>query len=123
MRFLLYVPHLYGLGLLVIGFLVSRLRERNLYFWACLLLAQLTYLGWVIFLVDGFGLPIYAPIAAQKGKPLPFTGLYIAASASFLGIVGGAGLYFWEKKAFPGIWILGLSALEVVVLGILWLTF
>lgn len=119
MRLLLYAPYGYAIALLVIGFIASRRREWNGYFWGALALAEVSRLGQMLFLVQNFGHPIYLLEVRGQFIPLNYTGIYTAIAAGLAGLLIGMGLYVRQKSTFPGLWVAGLSFAEVALLFLL----
>lgn len=119
MAFLLYAPYVYALLLLVIGFIASRRFQWNGYFWGALGLAELSRLGQMLFLVQNFGQPIYIFQPRGSSAILSYAGLYVAGGTAFVGVVAGFFLLWRQKRAFPGVWVGGLSMAEMAILGIL----
>lgn len=119
MQLLLYAPYGYALVLLVIGFIAARQRNWNGYFWGALVLAEISRLGQMLFLVQNFGHPVYLFQFRGQNVALIYTGLYVAGAAAFGGILAGIILFWRHKKPFPGMWVAVLSAAELMMIGLL----
>ena len=118
MRFLLYTPYGYALLLIVLGFVASYRSQKRLYFWVCLLLAEGARTGQLLFLAQNFGIAIYVFSGPAAGL-LRHTGLYIVEASCTLGLGTGIGLYATQKKPFPGLFIAGLSLVQLVLTVVL----
>ncbi|MCX8112660.1 MAG: hypothetical protein N3E49_05620 [Bacteroidia bacterium] len=119
MQMLLYAPYGYAILLIVGGFVVARRKDHNGYFWMALILAELSRLGQMLFLVQNFGHPIYVFQFRGQSMTLVYTGLYLAGAASLAGLLLGMILYGRQKKAFPGLWLVAISLLETMVVAAL----
>lgn len=119
MQLLLYTPYIYAMGLLIIGFIAARQRSWSGYFWGALLLAEVSRVGQIIFLVQNFGHPIYLFQFRGQNVALIYTGLYLVGASAFIGILAGLILFWRQKKSFPGIWTAILSAAQLMMVGLL----
>lgn len=119
MRFLLYTPYVYALGLILLGFIASRKRAWGGYFWISLAMAEAARLGLLLFLVQNFGQPVYLLQIRGVSVTLSYQGLYVVMGAAIGGILFGLGLYFRERDSFPGLWVLGLSLLQLIFVLVL----
>lgn len=119
MRFLLYAPYVYALGLILLGFVASRKRGWGGYFWISLILAEVARLGLLLFLVQNFGQPVYLLEIKGVSVTLSYQGLYGVMGAALGGLLFGVGLYLRERQVFPGLWLLGLSLVQLLLAVIL----
>lgn len=119
MRFLLYAPYGYALGLILLGFIASRKRAWGGYFWISLVIAEAARLGLLLFLVQNFGQPVY--LLEIRGVPvtLSYQGLYVVMGAAIGGALFGLGLYLRERSIFPSLWVLALSLLQLILVLVL----
>ncbi|MGQ9863014.1 MAG: hypothetical protein ACUVRD_00810 [Bacteroidia bacterium] len=102
-----YYPFFYALALVGLGYLYARRVDKNFVFWMFVAVAELNRISATVFLVQNLG----KTLALHTFR---FEGLYglllLGIAMSLVGII----LYAQRKQFFPGMWLAGLSVLQIL---------
>ncbi len=100
LRLALSAGFLWSVALVVVGWFVSRQRERGAFhFWFALTMAEAARWSLTAFLIQNVGKPLYL-----SGLSIPYDITALYGSVGVMGVVLVAGLFFWrrDKQFWPG---------------------
>ncbi len=115
----LTIGFLWSVALIVVGWFVSRRREKAAFhFWFALIAAEAARWSLTAFLIQNVGKPMYL---SGSFVPYQIGGLY--GGMGVMGIVLGVGLFFWrrEKSFWPGGYYTLSSGFGILALWVAWL--
>ena len=115
----LTVSFLWGVALLVGGWVISRRQERSAFhFWFALIASEAARWSLTAFLIQSVGIPVYLSGLVIK---YPLEGLYWAMGV--MGTVLLVGLYFFlrEKRFWPGGYYTAITVVGLLALVTVWL--
>ncbi|MCS7161708.1 MAG: hypothetical protein NZ958_00040 [Bacteroidia bacterium] len=119
MRLMLYVPYLYGLGLMGVGVWVGLTQRNWRAFWPLMVLAEIARLAYVQFLISNFGNPIYAFSRGQAAFA-DYQGLLVCMGIMGSSTLGGGVWFLLRRRFWPGGFLSIFSGLCLLASLLLW---
>ncbi|MEN2993544.1 MAG: hypothetical protein ABDH91_08350 [Bacteroidia bacterium] len=119
MTLMLYVPYLYGLGLMGMGAWMGLVQRRWRAFGLLAAGAEIARLAYAQFLISNFGKPVYVFSQGQM-VPMAYWGLWVCMGIMGLTTLIGGIWFLLRKRFWPGGFLSFFSGLCLLSSLILW---